>query len=139
VLLHDETRDFHLMVDAMARLFEGDVAPELGETSLPLVVSLRGGIRQSWLTVRAALGAEAGGHSAHVIPLRTDAAVLAEAPFGFYGIEGSADFARSSPWMVAPEAVFGTGVVQVGAALPWEPGTGRFGALARLIVEMDTK
>jgi len=74
-----------------------------------------------------------------VVPLRAEAATLLEAPFGFWGIEGAADFARPSPGMLAPEAVLGTGTVQLGAALPWEPGTGRFGALVRLILEFDSK
>jgi hypothetical protein len=138
VLLHDQASDLHLMIDATARLFENDVAnPGLGEPALPVAFSLRGGIRRSWLTLRGALGAGAGGHSAHVVPLRTEAAALIEVPFGFGGVEGAADFARSSPWMVAPEIVFGTGALRLGAALPWEPGTGRFGALLRLIVEID--
>ncbi len=138
VLLHDQARDFHLMIDATARLFENDVAmPELGEPALPVAFSLRGGIRRSWFTLRGALGAGAGGHSAHVVPLRAEAATLLEVPFGFCGVEAMADLARSSPWMLAPEAVLGTGAVQIGAALPWEPGTGRFGALVRLIWEVD--
>ena len=139
VLLHDQARDLHLMIDATARLFENDSEPGLGEPALPVAFSLRGGIRRSWFTLRGALGASAGGHSAHVVPLRAEAATLLEAPFGFWGIEGAADFARPSPGMLAPEAVLGTGTVQLGAALPWEPGTGRFGALVRLILEFDSK
>jgi hypothetical protein len=138
VLLHDQARDFHLMIDATARLFENDSEPGLGEPALPVAFSLRGGIRRRWLTLRGALGASAGGHSAHVVPLRAEAAALVEVPFGFWGVEGMADLARSSPWMLAPEVVLGTGAVQIGAALPWEPGTGRFGALVRLIFEVDT-
>jgi hypothetical protein len=139
VLLHDPARDLHLMIDATARLFEDDAAtPGLGEPALPVAFSLRGGMRRGWFTLRGALGASAGGHSAHAVPLRTEAAALLEVPFGFWGIEGVADFARSSPWMLAPEVVLGTGAVQIGAALPWEPGTGRFGALVRLILEVDS-
>jgi hypothetical protein len=138
LLLHDEEHDFHLMIDATARLFENAVASELGEPTERIAFSLRGGIRRDWLTLRGSLGAGAGTHSAHAVPLRAEAATLVEAAFGFWGIEGAADFARSSPWMVAPEAVLWRGRLQLGAALPWEPGTGRFGALIRLIFETES-
>src|SRR5262249_22047941 len=69
LLLHDPAHDFHLMIDATARLFETDVATaEMGEPALPVAFSLRGGIRREWFTLRGALGASAGGHSAHVVP-----------------------------------------------------------------------
>src|SRR5919108_788651 len=74
LLLHDEEHDFHLMIDATARLFENAVASELGEPTERIAFSLRGGIRRDWLTLRGSLGAGAGTHSAHAVPLRAEAA-----------------------------------------------------------------
>ncbi len=137
VLFHDPVRDLHLMLDASVRLLENDSEAEPGEPALPLAFSLRGGIRRGPLTLRGALGGGAGGHSAHTVPLRAQGAALLEAPFGFWGIEADGDFARSSPWVLAPELVLGTRALHVGVAMPWELGAGRLGAFVRLIFEVD--
>jgi len=139
VLLHDPVRDLHFMADATARLFENDADAEPGEPALPVAFSLRGALRRGTLTLRGAIGAGVGGHSAHAVPLRAQAAALLEAQFGFWGIEIDGDLARSSPWVIAPQTVLGTGSFQVGAALTWEPGVNRLGALVRLILQFDAE
>ena len=99
-----------------------------GDGALPLSGGLRFGIRRGWLTVRSFLGAGAGSHSAHAVPLRTQAAVLAE--FGrqaprIGGFEMDADWGRRTPLTLAANVVLRGAHLHfpfdLGIAVPWTP------------------
>src|SRR6267378_2224151 len=90
VLTHSQPLDFHLMAEVSARVSHDatEDVQDPGDGALPLSGGIRFGIRHGLLTVRTFLGAGAGGHSAHAVPLRAQAAVLAE-----FGREGRLGFA----------------------------------------------
>ncbi len=79
--------------------------------------------------MRAFLGAGAGSNSAHVVPLRAQAAVLAEfgreGRLGFAGFEMDADWARRTPLTVAPNLILRGAHLHIpfdlGIAVPWTP------------------
>ena len=151
VLIHSQPLDCHLMAEVSARI-SGDATEDVqdpGEAAMPLSGGLRFGIRNGWLTVRTFLGAGAGSHSAHAVPLRAQAAVLAElggkGRLGFAGFEVDTDWARRTPLTVAANLILRGGTLQVpfdlGIAVPWTPqsryGDGSIGVLVRLILEFD--
>ena len=67
-----------------------------------------GAIRRGPLTLRATVGAEAGGAFVHA-PVHTDGAVLlpfsGDGRVGFFGLEVRADWARPAPLILAPDVV----------------------------------
>src|SRR2546425_227943 len=117
--------------------------------ALPFSGGVRFGIRHRWLTVRTFLGAGAGGHSAHAVPLRAQAAVLAElgreGRLGCAGFEMDADWARRMPPTLAMNFILRGAHLHVpfdlGIAVPWTPqsryGDASVGVLVRLILEID--
>ena len=123
------TRD---MAEVSARISKDstDAVQDPGDGALPLSGGLRFGIRRGRLTVRSFLGAGAGSHSAHAVPLRTQAAVLAE--FGPQGRLGSNVVLRGAHLHVP---------FDIGIAVPWTPQSrysdGSLGVLVRLILEID--
>jgi hypothetical protein len=152
ILLHDLQRDLHVMAEASARLLEaegpeGELEP--GEGALPFSLGLRAGVRTGPVTLRGFLGAGLGAGSAHLVPVRAQAAVLRElgdgGRWGFFGLELDGDWARRSPALIAPNLVLdGTplGVpLKLGLALPWSPmardGEPAWGVMVRLIFEVD--
>src|SRR3989440_12795347 len=104
---HSQPLDCHLMAEVSARISRDatEDVQDPGDGALPLSGGLRFGIRNGWLTVRTFLGAGAGSHSAHAVPLRAQAAVLAElggkGRLGFAGFEVDTDWARRTPLTVA--------------------------------------
>jgi hypothetical protein len=151
VLMHSQSLDCHLMAELSGRISsEGtEDVQDPGEGALPLSGGLRFGIRNGWLTVRTFLGAGAGSHSAHAVPLRAQAAVLAEfgreGRLGFAGFEADTDWARRTPLTLAANLILRGGTVHVpfdlGIAVPWTPqsryGDASVGVLVRLILEID--
>jgi hypothetical protein len=151
VVMHSQPLDFHLMAEVSGRISQdgADDAQDPGDGAMPLSGGFRFGIRQGWLTVRAFLGTGAGSHSAHAVPLRAQAAVLAEfgreGRLGFAGFEMDADWARRTPLTVAPNLVLRGAHLHVpfdlGIAVPWTPhsryGDASLGVLMRLILETD--
>jgi hypothetical protein len=152
VLLHDFARDTHLMLEAGGRLIERPDVPgdfEPGESALPYSLGLRGGVRGGWLTLRGFLGAGAGDHSAHLVPLQAQVAALTElganGRWGFYGVELDGDWARNTPFVLAPNFVLDAaplGVrLKMGLALPWTVGARKnepaLGILVRFMFELD--
>ncbi len=151
VLLHSQPLDFHLMAEASGRILQDATndPQEPGEGTSLVSGGLRAGIRRGWLTVRTFLGAGAGGRSARSVPLRAQAAVLAEfgrdGRLGFAGFEMDADWSRPEPVTVAPNFVLHGAPVHVpfdlGIAAPWTPrsryGNASIGLLVRVIVELD--
>src|SRR6266851_5717317 len=151
VLMHSQPLDFHLMAEVSARISQ-DATEDVwdpGEGALPLSGGFRFGIRHGWLTVRTFLGAGAGSHSAHAVPLRAQAAVLAEfgreGRLGFAGFEMDTDWARRTPLTLAANLILRGAHLHLpfdlGIALPWTPqsryGDASLGVLVRLILEID--
>jgi len=151
VLTHSQPLDFHLMAEVSARIDtdSSEAVQDSGDGALPLSGGLRFGIRRGWFTARWFLGAGAGSHSVHAVPLRTQAALLAElgrqGRLGFVGFEMDADWARRTPLTLAANVVVRGAHLQVpfdlGIAVPWTPqsryGDGSLGVLVRLIFEID--
>ncbi len=151
VLTHSQPLDFHLMAEVSARISRDatEDVQDPGDGALPFSGGFRFGIRHGWLTIRTFLGAGAGGHSAHAVPLRAQAAVLAEfgreGRLGFAGFEMDSDWARRTPLTLAANLVLRGAHLHVpfdlGIALPWTPqsryGDASVGVLVRLIVEID--
>jgi hypothetical protein len=151
VLMHWQPLDFHVMAEVSARISQDatEDVQDPGDGALPFSGGFRFGIRQGWLTVRTFLGAGAGGHSAHAVPLRAQAAVLAEfgreGRLGFAGFEIDADWARRTSLTVAPNLILRGAHLHVpfdlGIAVPWTPqsryGDASLGVLLRLILEID--
>jgi len=151
VLTHSQPLDWHLMAEVSARI-SGDSAEDVqdpGEPAMPLSGGLRFGIRSGWLTLRTFLGAGAGSHSAHAVPLRAQAAVLAEfggkGRPGFAGFEMDSDWARRTPLTLAANLILRGDPLHVpfdlGIAVPWTPqsryGDASIGVLVRFILELD--
>jgi hypothetical protein len=146
-LIHAWAYDFHAQVEATGRFFESREPLSLGDSALPYSVDLRTGLRRGWLTMRSGLGVgidtSRGGDAA----LRASLALLGQVgPPGrfFAGFEVVADFGRSAPFVIAPEAAYTTGTtvpVRLGVALPWlldrDAGTAAYGVLARVMLELD--
>jgi hypothetical protein len=145
-LLHDRLRDLHLQAEVQARTPEagGTQAFDPGETVLPLAADLLAAIRRERWTVRATVGAEAGGPWVHA-PLHTDLAILTglsrDERFGFVALEVRADWARRAPVMLAPEVMADVAPLglplRVGIALPVnvgaEPTAASYGFLFRIM------
>jgi len=151
VLMHSQPLDFHLMAEVSARIPQDatEDVPDPDDGAMPLSGGFRFGIRHEWITLRAFLGAGAGSHSARAVPLRAQAAVLAEfgegGRLGFAGFEMDADWARRTPLTVAPNLILRGAHLHVpfdlGIAVPWTPqsryGDASVGVLLRLILESD--
>ncbi len=126
-LVHDFARGLHLQGELLGRTPESGNARvfEPGEAELPFAADLLGALRRGRWTIRATVGAEAGGAFAHA-PLHTDLALLAEIVpeerFGFVGLEVRADWAREAPVVLAPEVVTDAAPLglpfRLGVALP---------------------
>ena len=151
VLTHSQPLDFHLMAEVSARISHDatEDVQDPGDGALPLSGGIRFGIRHGLLTVRTFLGASGGGHSAHAVPLRAQAAVLAEfgreGRLGFAGFEMDTDWARRTPLTLAGNLILRGAHLQVpfdlGIAVPWTPHSqyadASVGILVRLIFEID--
>ena len=107
-LLHDFAHDFHLQIEAGARII--DDTPDAfktqpGEAPVPFTADLKAAKRIWDWTVRGSVGTEAGATPAHA-PLRLQLALMHaftdEIRFGFFGIEADADFGRRNPLVMAP-------------------------------------
>jgi hypothetical protein len=130
-LWHDRLRELHLQAELLARTPESASAQvfEPDETELPLAADLLAAVRRGRWTLRATVGAEAGGAFAHA-PLHSDVALLAgfvsDERFGFVALEARADWAREDPFVLAPEIVADAsplGIpVRLGVALPFNVG-----------------
>jgi hypothetical protein len=125
-LWHDRRREIHLQAELLGRTPETASARvfEPGETELPLAADFLGAIRRGRWTIRATVGAEAGGSFAHA-PLHTDLALLTGLPderYGFLAFDVRADWARQDPLVLAPEIVADMSPVglplRLGVALP---------------------
>ncbi len=145
-LYHDLRHDLHVQLFASGRypleLNDGLATIDHSEPTRPFEAGVHGGIRQGWLTLRGQLGVEAGGRSAHLLPVRAALVPAAGGRAGFGAIELMADWARADPWTIAPEGVLDLGIwglpVRLGLALPWRPSAPRdLSAIARVIVEVD--
>jgi hypothetical protein len=128
---HDLDHQLHLQGELLARTPDSANARvfEPGETELPLAADVLGAIRRGRWTLRATVGAEAGGSFAHA-PMHTDLAVLMglvpEERFGFIVLEARADWAREAPVVIAPEIVADSEPLglpfRLGVALPVNVG-----------------
>lgn len=109
-LFHDFARDLHVQAELVGRTPDAGNARvfEPGESELPVAADFVAAVRRGRWTLRATVGAEAGGSFAHA-PLHSDAALLTpfagDMRFGFFGIEVRADWARAAPIVVAPDVV----------------------------------
>jgi hypothetical protein len=109
-LFHDFARDLHVQAELLGRTPESanERVFEPGESELPLAADLVSALRGGVWTIRATVGAEAGGAFAHA-PLHTDMAALVyfanDWRFGFGGVEVRADWAREAPLVVGPDVV----------------------------------
>jgi hypothetical protein len=110
-LFHDFPRDIHVQAELLGRTVDSANALvfEPGETELPFAADLVSAVRRGRWTLRATVGAEAGGEFAHA-PLHTDMAILRpftddEGLTSFFGIEIRADWARKAPLVIAPDVV----------------------------------
>jgi hypothetical protein len=130
-LWHDRPREIHLQAELLGRTPETASARvfEPGETELPLAADFLAAVRRGRWTVRATVGAEAGGSFAHA-PLHTDLALLTgvvpDERYGFLAFEVRADWARREPFVLAPEIVADASPVgipfRLGVALPVNVG-----------------
>jgi hypothetical protein len=130
-LWHDRGRELHLQAELLGRTPETASARvfEPGETELPLAADILAAVRRGRWTLRATIGAEAGGSAAHA-PLHTDLALLtgfvSEERYGFVALEARADWARTQPFVLAPEIVADASTVglpfRLGVALPVNVG-----------------
>jgi hypothetical protein len=151
-LLHDFGRDLHLQAEVTVRLLresEAEVGQlvDPGNSPLPVSFGFRGGIRQSNWTVRGAIGGAAGGHSAHLVPLRGDLALFREfrcgGPCGFVGFELDVDWSWRNPFLFAPTLVLDGARFHLpfrfGVAVPLALSADRPGAAVflRMIYEAD--
>jgi hypothetical protein len=145
-LWHDHACECHLQGELLGRTPEGANARvfEPGEPELPVAADLLAAVRRGRWTVRATIGAEAGGAFAHA-PLHTDVALLtgivSDEHFGFVVIDMRADWAREAPIVFAPEIVADTTPLnlpfRLGVALPInvgvEPTRTSYGLFLRLM------
>jgi hypothetical protein len=146
-LFHDFEHDFHLQIELLGRRYERDEerAFEPGETELPAAADVVAAKRFGRLTFRTTMGGEAGGTFAHA-PIHTDVAVLTgiteEERYGFLAIEVRADWARTAPFVLAPEVVAETTPIglplRLGIAFPFgiaaEATQPAFGIFVRLAI-----
>lgn len=151
-LLHDLPRDFHLQAEVAYKFIDQDGNSSRGweDSSLPFTFGLKAGLRKGRWTVRAGLGGEAFGSSAHTLPARTSIAGLysfgegCRVP-GFVGSELIADWGRQAPFLIVPTVVlklFRLGVpLSLGIAAPFGPAEestpATYGFLIRLMYEFD--
>ena len=151
-LIHDRTHDFHLQIEGRARLW-GSAAETIsvtdpGDSTMRLAFGVRLGFRRGVWTLRAGLGAEAVGESAHPVPVWASlSGFLSFGPdggLGFVGLDLDGNWARRAPLLLAPTVVFilGSAVsspIRIGAAFPVSPGgqgiPASYGAILRFIYE----
>ena len=116
------------------------------EPGLPFVFDVRAGLRQGLWTVRAGVGAGAGGADARLSPRASLALLMSferSSRTGFFGLEAVADGAWPTPFFVAPNLVADLASLglpmRLGVAFPWAPGSAAtqpsVGLFLRLIVE----
>ena len=109
-LWHDFERDQHLQLEILGRTADHGASPvfDPGESELPAALDLVGAQRFGRLTLRATVGAEAGGQFANA-PVHTDLSVLSgivsDARFGYLAFELRADWASPAPLVLAPEVI----------------------------------
>jgi hypothetical protein len=147
-LFHDFEHDAHLQGELLGRFPRDEdrgAGFQAGDTELPYAADLVGAVRRDRLTLRATVGAEAGRAPAHA-PLHTDVALLTgfvrEERFGFFALEARVDWARQTPFVLAPEIVADATPLAVplrlGVALPWNVGasgtTPSYGLFVRLML-----
>ena len=144
-LLHDFGRDIHLQLESRVRLVKETTSDlvEFEDSNLPAAIDLRGGARSDLWTVRGALGVGFGAHSRRAAPIRGNIGLFRElgttTPIGFAGLEVDGDWARASPVLLVPTAVFGSRPFRLGLAIPVaisEVGPIP-GVMVRLIYEPD--
>jgi len=145
-LFHDVPLGLHVQAEIAARTPESGAARvfEPGETELPYSADLLAALRRDRWTLRATVGAEAGGSFAHA-PIHTDLALLtgvaSDERFGFVVLDVRADWARQAPLVLAPEVVADLGPLglpfRLGVALPFNvaaaPTSTSFGLFVRVL------
>lgn len=150
VVFRDWERQLFLQAEASARTTFGDEPPlaNLAESALPYRGGLRLATQGGPVTFRAGAFGEAGGGFAHA-PVRLSTATLVNfigAPNRFYiGAEAMADWARASPFLVVPEALFLTRLlgapIRFGVGVPLTVGAkgndGSYGCAFRFVIEPD--
>jgi len=144
-LWHDFPRDQHLQLELRGRTTDSSPEFDPGESELPAALDLVGAQRFGRFTLRATVGAEAGGHFAHA-PVHTDLCVLSgivrDARFGYLALELRADWASPAPLVFAPEVISDLVPIalplRVGLALPVNVGASAsapsYGLFLRMIV-----
>jgi hypothetical protein len=148
-LLHDFKRGFHLQAEVGGQTtHETEVGREWEDASLPFFFGLRAGLSQNGWTLRAGVGGQAFGPSAHSVPARASLALFhgfgLEGQTGFIGTELITDWARPAPFFAAPEIVvhFSRWLpLSLGVAVPLSPGTDQasasWGVVIRAIYEFE--
>jgi hypothetical protein len=145
-VFHDEPLGLHVQGEIAARTSESAAARvfEPSETELPYSADVLAAVRRDRWTLRATVGAEAGGSFAHA-PIHTDLALLtgvtSDEHFGFVGLDVRADWARQAPLVLAPEVVADLEPLglpfRLGVALPLnvaaEPTSTSFGLFVRIL------
>lgn len=143
---HDPPLGLHVQGEIAARTAESGAARvfEPSETVLPYSADVLAAVRRDRWTLRATVGAEAGGSFAHA-PIHTDLALLmgvtSDERFGFVVLDVRADWARQAPLVLAPEVVADLGPLglpfRLGVALPFnvaaEPTSTSFGLFVRVL------
>ena len=133
-LIHDFQRDFHVQIEATARL-TGNEKPfesQPGDSSSPYSAGVRVGKRFGSWTFRPGAGAEVGATPAHA-PLWFGMGILYElgaaGALGFVGIEMDADGGRQTPLIVAPDFMVDMKPIglpfRLGFAVPYVVGADR--------------
>jgi hypothetical protein len=150
---HDLARDLHLMAEVRAKLLEENesgISLAVADPSEPgrrVMAGLRGGGRYGLLTVRGAAALEAGGASAHTVPLRLELAALGSfgpgGTWGFGGLELIADWTRPgilvwAPMLLLDGAWLGL-PVKLAASVPLQRDEGiwRYSGMVRVLFELD--
>jgi hypothetical protein len=148
-LLHDRAHDFHLQLEAAARVFETDLAADAAriDDAAPYEVGLRAAWRRGAFTTRWGLGVSIGG--AKPVPLWLDVALLGEwgrrGRRSFAGLEVLNDWSSNIPFTAIPEVAVGFQIgdtpLRVGVGMPVTVGYRSsdlsLGALLRLMLELD--
>ena len=149
-LFHDFAHDRHVQAELHARATsDSDAATfDPSDSVQPISADLVSAMRLGRLTLRGALGVEAGGRFEHV-PFHADVTaitgIVPDARFGFVALEVRTDWARRNPLVLAPEVVADTtpiGLpVRLGIALPFNIGAAdsreSYGFFVRFIVLTD--
>jgi hypothetical protein len=149
-LLQDFSRELFLQGEVSARFTSGpeDAGRDVTDAALPYAAGLRWATQLRPITLRAGAFGEGGGNFAHA-PVRGSLAALWDIPVSLshfdLGGEVVADWARTSPFMVMPEALFFTPIMgkplRFGFGMPFTLGAkgddGAWGFAFRIVAEPE--